>query len=330
MRSPRQQFILALAGYLALRYDHATDYFTNIGINLEHIRQGLHEPTPEQGDLLLHRAAMITHDEAFGLHLGESLQLAALGIVGQIIQASQTVGDAITIAASLAPTITDLFTLDVCSTKDEVEIVLSSTSAATTARSASLMGDFLLAFTVRELDGILLRRVEPLRIEYAFSSPHHSELKRVLRCDTLKAATTCKVVLQRSILDLPIHTANYELQQVLLKQHESNHTNFAQPSFREKVMILLRGNGYLGTMTLEDVAANFNITSRSLQRRLQEEGSSFQQLSDEIRKSLAMEYVHSGKYALKEISALLGYNEASAFTRAFKRWTGRAPMEFRS
>ena len=67
---------------------------------------------------------------------------------------------------------------------------------------------------------------------------------------------------------------------------------------------------------------------RAFQRKLQEEGVSFQQLADSVRKSIAMHYLQSGNYPVKEVSYILGYNELSAFTRAFKRWTGKTPVDF--
>jgi len=61
---------------------------------------------------------------------------------------------------------------------------------------------------------------------------------------------------------------------------------------------------------------------------LYEEGVSFQQLADSVRRSIAMHYLQSGNFPLKEVSHILGYNELSAFTRAFKRWTGKTPGDF--
>jgi AraC-like DNA-binding protein len=95
-------------------------------------------------------------------------------------------------------------------------------------------------------------------------------------------------------------------------------------------MDYLMENSYTGLHSLEDVASNFNMTARSLQRRLQDESVTFQQITESVRKSLALHYLESGKYQIKEISAMLGYNEISAFSRAFKRWTGKAPVEFRA
>ncbi len=84
-------------------------------------------------------------------------------------------------------------------------------------------------------------------------------------------------------------------------------------------------NSYLGILSLDDIASNFNISTRTLQRKLKEEGINFQQLADEARKTLTINYLKAGSYPVKEISYMLGYNELSAFTRTFKRWTGNTP-----
>jgi len=62
-----------------------------------------------------------------------------------------------------------------------------------------------------------------------------------------------------------------------------------------------------------------------MQRKLKEEGINFQQVADEVRKSLAINYLKAGEYPVKQVSYMLGYNELSAFTRTFKRWTGITP-----
>lgn len=99
-------------------------------------------------------------------------------------------------------------------------------------------------------------------------------------------------------------------------------------NLQTRISNFLLANTYLGIPSLEELAANFNTSARSLQRKLQEEGVTYQQIVDTIRKSLALHYLQSGNYPLKEISYILGYNEISAFNRAFKRWTGTTPLNY--
>ncbi|MBK6533536.1 MAG: helix-turn-helix transcriptional regulator [Deltaproteobacteria bacterium] len=82
-------------------------------------------------------------------------------------------------------------------------------------------------------------------------------------------------------------------------------------------------------MTLKRVAAQLRMSERSLQRRLADEGESFDAIVDALRRDLALRYLADPKIAVAEVAYLLGYSEPSPFHRAFKRWTGRTPAEAR-
>jgi AraC-like DNA-binding protein len=72
------------------------------------------------------------------------------------------------------------------------------------------------------------------------------------------------------------------------------------------------------------------MSERSIQRSLSEEQTSYRQLVDEVRKSLAIEHLSHPGTSATDVAFLLGFSEPSAFTRAFRRWTGTAPTEFRA
>jgi len=84
-----------------------------------------------------------------------------------------------------------------------------------------------------------------------------------------------------------------------------------------------------GTPEVEHLASALNMSLRSLQRKLQEEGTSYNTLLDETRRELAACYIDDRQLSISEISYLLGFSEPANFTRAFRRWTGKAPSSFR-
>jgi AraC-like DNA-binding protein len=84
-----------------------------------------------------------------------------------------------------------------------------------------------------------------------------------------------------------------------------------------------------GGVADEKVAEQLNMSVRSLQRRLQEVGTTFRTLLDTARKDLAATYVRDPEIELVEVAFLLGFSDQSAFSRAFKRWTGKSPSEVR-
>jgi AraC-like DNA-binding protein len=84
-----------------------------------------------------------------------------------------------------------------------------------------------------------------------------------------------------------------------------------------------------GEASIDKVAGRLHMSRRTLQRHLADEGQTFRGLVDETRKTLAIEYVRNGKYPLVEVAFRLGFGDHSSFTKAFRRWTGLSPSQFR-
>ena len=100
-------------------------------------------------------------------------------------------------------------------------------------------------------------------------------------------------------------------------------------SLRTLVLDQISGALSEGVPTLADVAARLTMSSRTLQRRLSEAGLAYQDLVAEARQTLADRLLRRTDYALAEIAFLTGFSDQSTFTRAFKRWSGQTPAEFR-
>jgi AraC-like DNA-binding protein len=79
----------------------------------------------------------------------------------------------------------------------------------------------------------------------------------------------------------------------------------------------------------DSIAERLKMSPRSLRRRLQEEGTSFRELVDEVRAQVAIKYIRDTNLSIEDVTYALGFNDASAFRHAFRRWTGAAPYEFR-
>ena len=79
----------------------------------------------------------------------------------------------------------------------------------------------------------------------------------------------------------------------------------------------------------ENVAASLGMSERTLQRRLQSEGSSFRQVLERLRASLAVNYMREPQFRLTDVAEMLGYAELSVFSRGFKRWYGITPQAWR-
>ncbi len=330
MKEHEKQFVLSLVAYCVQRGIQADQLCAHSNIDLSALKS--REAivfTPKQISDLWKNASHLCQDDLIGLHFGESLQLAALGTVGEIIKSSDTVGQAIHIACSLTPAITDLYTMEVVKDKKAFNIELKRTKVLADEFVCRQVADLLMVFTIHELNGLLLERIHPDSVTYPFKLSKPKEFERVFRCKRIKRTYGYGMQFKSAYWEEPILSANYELQKLFLQKLSSStdHQTPSAVSFQVRVMDFLMKNSYLGILSLEDVAANFNITPRSLQRRLQSESATFQQIAEAVRKSLAMHYLEVGKYQIKEIASILGYNEVSAFSRAYKRWTGKNPSE---
>ena len=261
------------------------------------------------GDIWMN-AIHLSDDQLFGLHFGESLQMAALGVVGELIQHSQTIGEALTYAGSFAHLITDLFEIDVIRFEKTfvIRLIIGQSRQTEEALALLQMMNFFMAFLLHEVDGLVLEKIRPLEVKLLFEETNRSEYERVLRCANLQNVNDFILEFDNRYWDEPILTANYELQRVLLQTVNAlTGTSQRAQSFSERITNFLLTNAYLGLPALRAVAANFNVSGRSLQRKLQEEGVTYQQLVDSVRKSLALNYLASGQYPVKEVSYMLGY-----------------------
>ena len=84
-----------------------------------------------------------------------------------------------------------------------------------------------------------------------------------------------------------------------------------------------------GEVRDSDIAQSLNMSTRTMQRRLAEEGTSFSAILQQIREELADQYIKDDKLAISEVAYLLGFSDQSNFTRAFKRWHGVSPTQYR-
>jgi AraC-like DNA-binding protein len=173
-------------------------------------------------------------------------------------------------------------------------------------------------------------RVSPLRIEFVEPRAHVKTIERHFGCPVVCGAPRNVIVFRASDAERPFVTRNAELLALLAPQfeqelkEENTDENFVQ---RVRMAVQERLTGR--RPTIEDVADMLHLSSRTLQRRLQDEGSSFQKVLEEARHHLARHYLNNSVLELNEAAYLLGYNDANSFVRAFRTWEGVPPARWR-
>ncbi len=150
-------------------------------------------------------------------------------------------------------------------------------------------------------------------------------------CDIEFNAKRSALIVDEEVLEIPLRQPDPGLLQSLTQQAES-----MMDELKQKKTIILQVRAVLRRLMehelprKEKVAEALDMTERTLQRRLQEAGTGYQQLLDDIRRETAIEWLTTTQVAINEIAINLGFSEVRSFHRRFKSWTGHAPGEYRT
>ena len=285
-----------------------------------------------QMEIIWKNIVHLSKNELSGFHFGTSMQIAALGIVGQVIQMSSNVKEALKHACSMVHLLTDFYSLDIKEKENTFTITFEKLAGySDTPTAQDQMGDFLLSFVLYELKGLVLENPKPIHASFpTFKKQYEKEYEAILGCPVKKSENYI-LEFKKVYLNTKIITANYEIQSLLIEKISLlQNSPTIHGSLSKRIFNFLIANSYLFSLSIESVSDNFNLSVRTLQRQLKQEGVSYIQIVEEVRKSLAIHYMTKSTSSVKEISAVLGYAEPSGFVRAFKKWTGKTPTAFRS
>ena len=168
-------------------------------------------------------------------------------------------------------------------------------------------------------------------VHFQHAMPSYADkYKKYFRCPVAFEQTTNAIVFPRELLDRPQIHADPTMNRLLREAAERLIQGQArEETLNERVRLLLRYSVDLQHITAERVARCFGLTLRTLRRRLANEGHSLSELIDEARCRIACDALLREEVVLSEVAEQVGFSEASAFFRAFKRWTGRTPGEYR-
>ncbi|WP_263409319.1 AraC family transcriptional regulator [Terriglobus tenax] len=172
--------------------------------------------------------------------------------------------------------------------------------------------------------------ITPLRIELMQPRDHVKLLERHFSCPVITGASQNTIVFREQDAHSPFVTRNSELLEMLAPQFDEELKLASQQnSFTELVRGAIQQRLTGNRPTIENIARDLHMSTRTLQRRLQETGSSFQRVLEEARHQMARYYLGNSVLELNEAAYLLGYEDANSFVRAFRSWEGMPPGQWR-
>jgi AraC-like DNA-binding protein len=175
------------------------------------------------------------------------------------------------------------------------------------------------------------RRIPILRTEFSYAEPAHSAEYRLMYCADLSFDRPNTIVaFEASYLELPVVQNERSLKEFLRTAPESILLKYKNSSsltarVRRRLRQFLPGE----LPDFEGLTDELNMTPATMRRRLHEEGASYQSIKDQLRRDLAISYLSHSSRSVMDIALELGFSERSAFHRAFRKWTGASPGEFR-
>jgi AraC-like DNA-binding protein len=173
-------------------------------------------------------------------------------------------------------------------------------------------------------------RMSPLHIEFDRPREYTKDIEAHFGCSVRYGASRNAIVFRASDTALPFVTRNVELLAMLAPQlDEELKRHSGQGTFPERVRAAIQRKLAGRRPKMQEVAQDMRISSRTLQRRLQDAGYTFQQILEEARHQLARYYLIHLLLEVNETAYLLGYEDLSSFVRAFRMWEGVPPAHWR-
>lgn len=210
----------------------------------------------------------------------------------------------------------------------EQEIAITSHWSTSKQAEPNLVTDLFFASLVHILQLSLPEPVKPLRLN--LTRPTLAKgYADYFGCEIRLNAPRNEIVFSQQVAELPFQHHNPDLLNVLLPNLETELNQFCESSFKQQIKreIYHAFNGK--KPSLEEVAKQLFLSTRTLQRRLQEAKLSFQQLLNETRLEVAEQLLKHSEMAIAEIAFYLGYQEVTSFNRAFTQWQGISPTQYR-
>jgi AraC-like DNA-binding protein len=269
----------------------------------------------------------VTGDPAIALRVSTMVRANALGIIGYLASASDSRRNAFEVVKGLTPLLWE----DVeCDLESGSEVAFIRCRAGSDLQGSHFTTEYAIGLTVtmsRVLGG---GRSDPLEARFSYSAPAYAdEYERILRLPIRFDAGEDGVLFPIAMMDSSNPSADAALRQLLERYAADQLAEIPTSArFSQRIRACILSMLPLGKLTADAVAAQFSMSNRTLRRRLQQEATSYQEILDDVRAELASYYLTNEKRRIDEIAFLLGFSDPSAFTKAFRRWTGETPADF--
>ena len=279
----------------------------------------------------LERAAEALGDSAFGLHLAEAANPREAGLLFYVASAAKNLSEALGLAERYCRIVNEAMRLRQRRAPDGV--VVEFNFVGLSRHRARQNVEFGLAVIAKALREVVGRSISPTRVTFAHArNSHLREFERFYRCPVEFAASSDQLSFSKETLALPLMTGDPYLLEALqpLCEEAGKERRTLPGSLRNSVENEVQKLLPHGKAERQAVAKALGMSTRTLSRRLADEDTTFDEVVDRLRQSLALQYIKERELSLSQIAWLIGYEGSTSLNHAFRRWTGHSPSAMRS
>ena len=275
---------------------------------------------------LIELATDASGDERFGLTAGRYIAPTSLHALGFSLLASETLLAALQRLVRYFRIVSDATVFEIIKDKRDYRLKLSFMQKVPPARVELTL--VLLLELYQRLQG------PDVQLGQLNLTSAQSAVANILQdrygASVATQSDAIELVLEKATAEAVLPTGNAELAYQNDKIVADYLARFDSNRLSERVRAIFMDRLVTGKFSEEQIAQQLNLSLRSLQRRLREERTSYQQLLDETRLELALQYINRTQLSVAQIAPLLGFSDSSNFNRAFKRWLGLPPSRYRA
>ena len=275
-------------------------------------------------------APELSGDPLFGLHAGDHAEIGSYDILDYLFLTSATLGDACRALAHYHRIVSEIWRLDLV--VDGPTARFRQWVPAQFVEPLRHAWDYFFAGALKRIRGALPDGITPRAVHLMHAAPANAgEYERVLGCAVEFGHPIGEFVFDASYLEQRLLSSNPTLHRLVLRHADELLARV--PSDQD---LLVRARTLLPVLlkdpalSLAGLAEQLGVGERTLQRKLADHGITYKTLVQQTREEVAMRGLESGALSVQELAYELGFASTAAFSRAFRRWRGVAPSEWRA
>ena len=278
-----------------------------------------------------------TNDKLIGLKLAKHINLRAFDTLGYLLMNCETVGEALQRIKRFEKLVMEHSVTDIITDEHTAKV---SWRCAYANDSTTYFRELIISGWIAMMNKMSDQPIQCQTVHFKHPNPYEDTDQEQSALEEYEQAYGCPVVFNSDwngvcfdpqYLDLPYGKSDPRLKAIMEEYAELMLSTLdSKLSFVHKTKLIIYRQLLNGDTCFEQFASQMHLSTRALQARFQKMGITYGELLDEIRRMLSLIYLDDTSISTLEVGVLLAYTDQSSFARAFKRWTGETPRQYRA